>query len=80
MGPVHEKETMASVRAIKKMPPIFPIPDFEPAVFASAAGNVISNPPKKENANTTKIIKKRMFNQTLVEILLKIAGFVFPAI
>src|SRR5262245_61756165 len=69
IGPVQEKETMANVAAIKKIPPIFPKPDFEPILLASPDGKSISKKPKKEKANTTKMIKNKRFSQTLVERL-----------
>ena len=35
IGPVQEKETMANVPAIKNIPVIFPMPDFESALLAN---------------------------------------------
>jgi hypothetical protein len=52
----------------------------ESALFAIREGSVISKKPKNEKANTTKMAKKIMLRVTLVEILLKMSGFVFPAI
>ena len=80
IGPVQEKDTMARVNAIKKMPPQLPIPDFECARFTIPLGSVSSNKPKNDKANTIKMRKKIIFSKTLVEILLNISGFVFPAI
>src|SRR4029434_4141571 len=73
MGPVHEKETIASVNAIKKIPTTSR-PDRALALFASPPGNLISKYPKKEIANTMKMTKKKRFSQTLVEKLLSTCG------
>jgi len=80
MGPVHENETMASVSAIKNIPPILPRPLFVSALPAMLLGKVISKNQKKEIANTMKMIKKIIFNQTLVEMLLNISGCALPRI
>ncbi len=48
MGPVHEKETMASVRAIKNIPNKLVPPDLLFTEFATLPGRVISKYPKKE--------------------------------
>ena len=77
IGPVQEKETIASVAAIKNIPPILPIPDFESALFASPAGKPISNKPKKDKAKVTNTAKNRRLSQTLVEILFNISGLMF---
>src|SRR5580692_5873868 len=61
MGPVHEKETMASVSAIKKIPPMRPILDLESTELETLLGRVISKRPKKESANTRKITAKAIF-------------------
>src|SRR5258705_2522952 len=74
IGPVQEKETMASVPAIKNIPAVLPIPDLESALLARPEGRPISNNPKKDKAKATKIAKKIMFRITLVEILLNISG------
>src|SRR3954463_3957090 len=47
IGPVHENETMASVKAMKKIPTA-PRPDFELAWFARPPGSVISKYPKND--------------------------------
>ena len=69
MGPVHEKETMASVKAIKKIPTTSR-PDRACALFANPPGNLISKYPKNDMANTMKMTKKKRFSETLVEKLL----------
>ena len=74
IGPVQENETMASVNAMKNIPAIFPLPDLDPALFASWPGNVISKYPKNERANRTKIAKKNRFSHAFVEILFRISG------
>jgi len=73
MGPVHEKETMASVNAIKNIPATSR-PERALALFARPLGKLISKYPKKEMANTMKTIKKKRFNQTLVEKLFSTCG------
>src|SRR5687767_13586371 len=74
IGPVQENETIASVAAIKNIPPRSPSPDLESILLARPDGRPISNKPKKDSANTTKMAKKVRFSQTLVEILLNISG------
>ena len=74
IGPVHEKETIASVNAIKNIPPRLPKPDFESALLASELGRVISKKPKNEMAKRRNITKKKRFNHTLVEMLFNICG------
>jgi hypothetical protein len=74
IGPVQENETMANVKAIKKIPPILPMPERELVLLAIPPGSVISKYPKKEIANTIKTTKKKMFNHTLVEILFSTCG------
>ncbi len=76
MGPVHEKETIANVNAMKKIPPRSLIPDLVLILFANPEGRVISKYPKNEIAKTTKMPKNKIFNQTLVEILFNTSGFV----
>ena len=74
IGPVQEKETIASVSAMKKIPARFPMPDFESALLAILPGSLISKKPKNEIANTMKMTKNKRFSHTLVEILLSISG------
>ena len=80
IGPVQEKDTIAKVMAIKKMPPILPSPLFESALLAIPLGKEISKNPKNEILKTINITKKLIFNHGLVEILLKISGCTFPTI
>ena len=79
IGPVHEKDTIAKVKDMKKMPPIFVIPAFPSALVAMLLGSLISKKPKKEKAKNKKIIKKAILSQAFVERVLKISGFTFPA-
>src|ERR1700744_5830956 len=72
MGPVQEKETMARVRAMKKIPPRLPMLDFESTELEMLLGSVISNRPKKERANTRNITAKATLSQTFVEIVFSI--------
>ena len=73
MGPVHEKETIASVKAIKNIPTTSR-PERALVLLAKLPGKVISKYPKKEMANTIKTTKKKRFNQTLVEKLFSTCG------
>ena len=74
IGPVHEKDTIDKVNAIKKTPRIPPIPSPLVVELVHAAGNANSKYPKNEKAKTIKMIKKMTFNHTLVEISFKISG------
>ena len=69
MGPVQEKETITSVNAINN---ILTIPEAERAFLSKyvdhEAGNVISNSPKNDNANTTNSTKKNKFSTAFVAI------------
>ncbi|MCP6769487.1 hypothetical protein NL529_32040, partial [Klebsiella pneumoniae] len=71
-----EKDTMANVPAIKKIPPRYPNPDFESIELAKHDGSPISYKPKKERANKMNMEKKIRFSHTLVEMLLKISGLI----
>ena len=68
MGPVQEKDTSDKVNAIKK---ILSKPLVASALLSTTVlhleGNVISNAPKKEAANTTSIKQKRILNTAFVE-------------
>ena len=75
---MQEKDTIAKVMAIKKMPPILPSPLFESALFAMPLGKEISKNPKNEILKKMNIIKKIIFNHGLVDILLKISGCTLP--
>ena len=67
IGPVQEKETMTSVKAINK---ILRNPPVERALLSNAvdqeSGSVISNKPKNESANTTSKRKKMIFTTAFV--------------
>ena len=76
MGPVQEKETMASVSAIKNIPSKLVPPDLLFTEFATLPGRVISKYPKNEMAKTTKITKKRRLSHILVEIVFNISGLI----
>ena len=80
MGPVQEKETVAKVSAIKKIPVTLPSPLFVPAVLVMAAGRVISNRPKNDKENMMKTAKKKILTHALVAMELKISGCTLPAI
>ncbi len=68
MGPVQENETSESVKAMKKIPINPPLLETLSALFTSQPGNVISNAPKNEMANTTKMTKKARLKKALVAI------------
>src|SRR5690606_33871672 len=67
MGPVHEKDTIARAKAIKKMPMIPPRSACRSTLFAQEFGSIISKAPRKETAKTIKRRKNIKLNQTLVE-------------
>ena len=72
MGPVHEKDTSASVNAIRKMDsqPVA-ASDFWSALLTHEAGSVISKAPKKEAAKTTSSRQKKMLKTALVDSALR---------
>ena len=67
IGPVHENDTNANVNAIRKMlsSPVV-LSDFASILVDHDDGNVISNAPKKEAANTTKSKQKKILNTAFV--------------
>ena len=77
---MQEKETIAKVIAIKNIPAKLPNPLLESALLAMPLGKLISKKPKKEILKNINMIKKIIFNQGLVEILLKISGCTLPTI
>ena len=77
---MQEKETIASVIAIKNMPAKLPNPLLESALLAIPLGKLISKNPKKEILKNINMIKNIIFNQGFVEILLKISGCTLPTI
>ena len=77
---MQEKETIAKVIAIKNIPAKLPNPLLESALLAIPLGKLISKNPKKEILKNINMIKKIIFNQGLVEILLKISGCTLPTI
>ena len=67
IGPVQEKETMTSVKAISKIlrKPVVLL-DLLLRAVDQELGNVISNAPKKDAAKITKMRKKMMLTTALV--------------
>ena len=67
-GPVHENETIARVRAMRK---ILAMPDVERllelTLLPHDEGRVMSKPPRKLAAKTTRSKKKNMLKMALVE-------------
>ena len=74
IGPVQEKETTASVNAIKKMPRKLPVPALLSAFVDHDDGKVISKAPKKEIPNTKNKAKKNRLAIQLVARLFNAAG------
>ena len=67
MGPVQEKLTRLSVKAIRKMlsRPVV-LSDFLSTALVHLLGRVISNPPRKLAAKKSSIRKKKMLKTALV--------------
>ena len=67
IGPVQEKDTSASVKAIRKMEskPVV-LPDFSSILLDHEEGRVSSKAPKNEAAKTTSNRQNRMLNTALV--------------
>ena len=70
-GPVQEKETMARVAAMKKIPMIPPLSEALSALLASAEGKVISKAPKKEIPKITSKAKRKILKIGSVEIVFR---------
>jgi hypothetical protein len=68
MGPVHENDTKTSVNAMKKMlsKPI-ELSALSFTLLVQDDGNVISNAPKNETANTTSRAKNNKLKTALVD-------------
>ena len=67
IGPVQEKETRQSVNAIKNIEANpAPLRDLLLIIVLHDDGNVISNSPKNDSANTTKSTKKIRFGMAWV--------------
>ena len=75
-GPVQEKETNTSVKAIKNTPMNPPLSDFASTVFTKFDGNTISNAPKNEIPNKINIVKKSIFG---IQCVLKKFAKLAPA-
>ena len=72
IGPVHENDTSVRVNAMKNMlrNPVV-LPARLSIWFDHDDGNVMSNAPKNEMANTTSIRKKNTLNTALVDSSLR---------
>src|SRR6218665_133454 len=66
IGPVHENETIASAKAMNKIPTIPPRSACLSTLFAQEFGSMISKAPKNEAAKITNNRKKIKLNQTFV--------------
>ena len=75
-GPVQEKDTKTSVKAIKKTPIKPPLSDLASTEFTKPDGNTISNAPKKEIPKKMNIMKKRRFG---IQCVLKKFAKLAPA-
>jgi hypothetical protein len=60
-GPIHEKETIIKVNAMKNIPIIPPLFEALSTLLDKLEGIVISKAPKKEIAKIVKIKKKNIF-------------------
>jgi hypothetical protein len=67
IGPVQENETIASAKAMNKIPTTPPLSACLSTLFAHELGNIISNAPKNDAAKNTNKTKKITLNQTLVD-------------
>ena len=74
IGPVHEKDTSAKVKAMKKIPKKLLVPALLSAWVDHDDGRAISKAPKKENPNNTKRRKKNRLAIQLVARLFNAAG------
>ena len=72
-GPVHEKETMAKVAAMKKIPINPPRSAAWSVLFAQLVGNWISKAPKKLAPNTTNSRNKKTLKNGSVEMTLRMS-------
>jgi hypothetical protein len=75
-GPVQEKETSTSVKAIKNTPMKPPLSDFASTVFTKFDGNTISNAPRNEIPNKINMVKKSIFG---IQCVLKKFAKLAPA-
>src|SRR5690606_25494976 len=67
IGPVHENETTAKLADTNNKPNKPPLSDPASILLTKLLGNVISNVPKKEAANTTSSRKNRKLNIPFVD-------------
>ena len=74
IGPVHEKETSTSVRAMKKSPARPPRSALRSLLFTSQLGMVISNAPKNEAAKTMNTRKNITLGTQCVASQLKMSA------
>ena len=75
IGAVHEKDTRARVKAMRKieMRPVA-LDALVSTELAHPSGSFISNHPKKDRAKTTRSRKRKMLNMELVESSLSLLG------
>ena len=77
IGPVHEKDTRESVKAMKKIPINPPRSLAESALLIQLLGKVISKAPKKETAKIRKMMKNAMLKKALLARSFNSLFFVF---
>ena len=68
MGPVQEKDTNESVKAIKNIPTKPPLSETESALLIIQLGSVISNAPKNDKAKMKKMMKNKRLKNALLDI------------
>ncbi|GAB3910437.1 hypothetical protein GCM10028826_18960 [Mucilaginibacter boryungensis] len=69
IGPVQEKETRANVAAMKNRPAIPAWSPMRSTLLTHFEGKLMSNPPNREMAKASKIIKNRKLKIPFVERL-----------
>jgi hypothetical protein len=67
---------IASVSAIKKMPPMLPSSLLLAVFDVTLPGKAISKNPKNERAKKIKMAKKEILTHALVEMVLNISGLI----
>ena len=74
MGAVHENDTSTSVKAMRKMESRPLVSDaFVSTELAQLSGNLISNQPKNDRANTTSSTNRKMLNTALVDMAFSVS-------
>src|SRR5581483_290033 len=74
IGPVQEKDTITSVKAMKKMPPSELVPALASERFDQEPGSAISNAPRNESPKVMNKVKKIRLAIQFVARLFSAAG------